>query len=62
MQKNPDNHPQTRCIRCGRPIRQGAIGPACRKIKNWEILTEARALGYDGKMMKDGVQLLIAFD
>lgn len=62
MKKIPDNRPPNRCVRCGRPISKAPIGPVCRRIQTKEILAEARAMGYDGKVMKDGVQLLIASD
>lgn len=62
MKQIPDHRPPNRCVRCGRPIKQGTIGPVCLRMKNREILTETRAMGYDGKMTKDGVQILIALD
>lgn len=63
MKTNPDNRPPNRCVRCGRPISgHMSIGPVCRRVQIREMLAEIRATGYDGKVIKDGIQLLIAVD
>jgi len=52
---------KNRCVRCGKPV-NGKIGPVCRQIMLREIQEEVRDIGFDGMVIKGGVQLLIRLD
>lgn len=51
-----------RCDRCGRKLSKPGMGRICSLRMKRELVAEAIAAGYDGKVMKNGVQLLIAIN
>lgn len=51
-----------KCERCGRKLKgQNVLGRVCLQKRKQEMLNEIRAVGFDGKVYKQGVQLLLSF-